>query len=107
MAVAFCEDCEKNVKFPHQHLDPGTLKDKLISVDNGRFKDLIESLDVKNICLKCITFNQTLVYDPDIEYRCAVPGKCIGATLRSELISYLLWKVDVKTEKEHMVWIGL
>jgi len=29
-------------------------------------------------------------------------GSCIGATLSKDLLSYMLWKIELKTQEEHM-----
>ena len=70
----------------------------LCCIDNGRFKSLIESLSVDNTCLNCKSFNEK----KDSQYRCRVMGSCIGATLSKDLLSYMLWKIELKTQKEHM-----
>lgn len=80
----------------------------LYIIDNGRFKKLMTALEPNDICFKCSYFNHTLPKSPDNKYRCnVVSPRCIGGTLRSELISYLLWKTGIKTEKEHQNFLGL
>ena len=81
--------------------------EKLYSVDNGLYKDLLIAVRAKEICFECSFFNQTLPNTPDHQYRCKCAPQCIGATLSPELISLLLWKAGVKTEQEHGNFLGL
>lgn len=70
-----------------------SLKEKLIAIDNGRFKNIIESLRVNDICFNCHHFNY--IQYPNIEdgYRCKCEPFCIAATLHPELQDYLLRKL--------------
>ena len=83
-----------------------SLENDVKNIDKGRFIHLADALSFKEVCLKCTTFNQTMIRDPCKAYRCACMGQCTGVTLSSEMISYLLWQIGVKTERDHMRWIG-
>ena len=71
-----------------------TLYDKLCEVDEGRFKPLIDTLDVKAICESCHHFNNKL--DKTYSYRCRCAGSCIDATLNSKLKDYLLLNITIE-----------
>ena len=70
---------------------------KLIEIDRGRFKKLVETFDIKDVCFNCSIFNAKA----EDGYRCGCAPCCIGATLDAGLKSYLLYKIDVITEEEH------
>lgn len=82
-----------------------SLNTLISSIDNGRFNKLFEAIELKSVCMNCSYFNHSdKVKD---SYRCRSAPGCPGATLSSELISYLLWKMGEKTEKEHKIFMGL
>lgn len=70
---------------------------KLIEIDRGRFKKLVETFDIQDVCFKCRYFNTKT----EEAYLCAVCPNCIGATLDAGLKSYLLYRLDIITKEEH------
>lgn len=76
---------------------------KLIEIDNGRFKTIIETFRIKSICFKCCCFNQKVKNG----YKCACTPSCIGATLHPSVVSYLLWRLNLITEDEHHKNLGI
>jgi len=64
-----------------------TLKETLCRFENGRFKEVILSLKVKEECRQCDFFNLS-IKDPRKQYRCRVAGSCIAATLHPDVIKY-------------------
>ena len=74
---------------------------------SGRFTKLLDTLSIKDTCItKCYKGNPTILRTPDSDYRCAVPGSCIGMTLRAELILYMLYHADIITERQYQVYTG-
>jgi hypothetical protein len=73
------------------------LYEKLIEIDDGRFKKIAEALEIAWTCFECSIFNQKAKDG----YKCACTPYCIGATLHPRVVSYLLWKLDIITEDEH------
>lgn len=74
-----------------------SLKEKLIEVDNGRFKKLILSLNVTSSCEKCFHFVPT-IKDQSKAYRCKCVPTCIAATIHPDLQEYLWSKLYQKKE---------
>jgi hypothetical protein len=70
-----------------------SLKEQLVAIDNERFKELIEVLEVKDVCFKCHYFNPKQYPDPLDGYRCKCAPYCIAATLHPKLQEYLLKRV--------------
>jgi hypothetical protein len=70
---------------------------KLIEIDQGRFKKIVETFDIQGICFECRCFNQ----NAKDGYKCACTPSCIGATLHPKVNSYLLWRLGLITEDEH------
>jgi len=70
------------------------LKEKLINIDNGRFKKLIDALSIEEECYRCHSFNPKAKNS----YRCAVTGCCIGHILSEDLLAYLLKKLKESDE---------
>jgi hypothetical protein len=66
-----------------------SLKEDLSNIDNGRFRKLIEAMDVKDVCYNCRSFNPKVM----TAYVCAISGYCIGHTLSEDLLAYLLKQV--------------
>lgn len=64
------------------------IKEKLIATDS-RFSDIIEALDVKEVCMECGYFNKNQAQ----YYRCAIIGNCIGVTLSDRVNEYLIGKL--------------
>lgn len=58
-------------------------------IDGGRFKNLLESVRFKSVCVDCSYFDKSKKHS----YRCAVPGQCIGVTISDEVKNYLLENV--------------
>ena len=73
-----------------------TFKERLCKIDNGRFKKLIEVLDVKDVCEDCFSFNE----DHRNSYMCGVVPLCIGRTLSYDLKRYILWTLYDEEDKE-------
>lgn len=63
--------------------------DILYSIDNGRFKDLVDTMVICDTCFNCGFFNLSLEGDSNSLYRCKVPPTCIGGTLSRGVIKYL------------------
>lgn len=82
------------------------IKIKLCEIDGGRFKDIIQALDITDVCGRCNYFNLS-INDRTKGYRCHCTGSCIAATLHTKLISYLNWKMGWITEKQHNVNCGI
>lgn len=82
------------------------LKEKLCSIDSGRFKEIIETFNINSCCEKCYFFNP-LVTDPGKGYRCKTSPACIADTLHPNLQSYLWLKLGWIEEAEHHCNIGL
>jgi len=76
---------------------------KLIEIDNGRFKKIVETFDIDGICFNCCQFNEKAKDG----YKCACTPSCIGATLHPRVVSYILWKLDLITEDEHHKNLGM
>jgi hypothetical protein len=81
------------------------LKLDLCAIDNGRFEDVIHTLDVKPICGECDYFNST-IQDPDKRYRCHTTPACIAATLHPRLQSYLQMKLGWIDQRQHLENLG-
>jgi len=80
-----------------------SLKDRISEIDKGRFKDMAEAMNITPECEKCHSFN----YKVKNAYLCGVTPKCIGATLRDGLKSYILYKLDKISYEEHLKNVGL
>lgn len=65
------------------------LKQKLMDVDNGRWRTFLVEFNLPDICAGCYFFNP-LITDEGKGYRCHVMGHCIAATLHPKLQAYLL-----------------
>lgn len=81
-----------------------TFADKLKEVDKGRFKKLIDAMDVDDNCENCGFWNYK---HKDNLFRCAVSPSCIGVTLSQELKSYILWQLGEISYEEHMQNLGV
>jgi len=68
------------------------LKLFLCELESGRFKDIIHTLSVRDICSECDYFNPT-IKDISKGYRCHCIPRCIAATLHPELQEYLWVKL--------------
>lgn len=77
------------------------LKESLCDIEGGRFKNIINAMNVEEVCGKCDHFNLS-INDPSEGYRCKCMPSCIADTLSSKLISYLNWKLGWIDEKDHM-----
>ena len=86
--------------------DNDTLFDKLCEIDKGRFRGLINGINVSETCQKCNSFNLA-IKDKWKSYRCAVAGTCPAATLHPHLVSYLNWKLGWISGKDHMKNMGI
>jgi len=58
----------------------------LKTLENGRFKLILESVNLKEECFNCSYFNE----NAKSLYRCAVMPQCIGISLSSQLKDFLL-----------------
>ena len=65
--------------------------ERLKSIDNNRFRVLLDAFDIKDECFKCAWFDSTL--EMSQAYRCAITGKCIGITLSESFKGYLWGKL--------------
>jgi len=74
------------------------LKDRLCEIDDGRFQNIINSMEVTPECENCQCFN----YTADDSYLCAVTPYCIGDTFSDKVKSYLLYKLDIISYEEHL-----
>ena len=69
-------------------MDKENIVEKLLNVDNGRFKKILEELKLNDMCCECYHFNPN-IQDPGQGYRCRISGSCVAATLNSDLIKHL------------------
>ena len=72
-------------------------KDKLLGLNNGKYRKVIGALDVTDECLKCKAFN----CKANDNYLCAVTGSYIGVTLSRRVNSHLLLLLGVITKDEY------
>lgn len=82
------------------------LKQSLREIDDGRFKDIVNAMNVHEICGDCDHFNLSLK-DQGKGYRCKCMPSCIADTLSDKLISYMNWKLGWIDEKDHLKNIGI
>jgi hypothetical protein len=75
-------------------------KRRLKEIDYGRFRKLIDVLDVVDECQRCFFLNPK-VSDPGMGFRCRCAGSCIADTLSNGVKSYLFWKLGEITEEQH------
>lgn len=61
-------------------------KVKLKQIQNERFWELINSLEIEDCCENCQTFDKS---KGDV-YLCAILGTCIGITLSERMKEYLI-----------------
>ena len=66
-------------------------KQKLMEVENGRFKNIIEVLSIADECSKCY-YLMPEVIDPRIAYRCN-GFSCMSTTLNQKLVHRLLKEI--------------
>jgi len=86
-------------------VDTEALRNKLSSMDKGRFAELFAVVNFKDVCFECAHLNTTLPITQ--QYRCKVAPACPAATLSTHLISYLLWQLAMKTERQHLAFLDL
>ncbi len=82
------------------------LKKSLYAIDNGRFKDIINVLDVSDECATCDFFNLTIKNERH-QHRCKCMSSCIAATLHPDVISYLNWKLEWISANKHLINVGI
>ena len=73
------------------------LKQRLQEIENGRFKKIIDALEIKDACERCYFFNYKV--GKDYSFRCRIG--CLGDIISERLKSYFLWKLGIITEKEY------
>lgn len=66
------------------------LKDRLRSMEEGRWASLVDAIEVKEACGECYFFNPN-VRDPDKQYRCKVMGSCVAVSVHP-LIQHRMYK---------------
>ena len=71
-----------------------SLYEELCQVDDGRFKPLIDTLNVTDTCRGCHYFDNNI--DKQYSYRCHCLGSCIDATVSRQLKEYLLLRINIK-----------
>lgn len=98
--LALGESGEPNKMNEHKLKKPDSLRAKLLSVDNGRFKDVLVAIKVKKVCWECAYFIPPAIDPTAGFYRCKCMPLCIATTLSPELLSYLLWKVELLAEND-------
>jgi len=76
------------------------LKEIMKSIDNGRFKALLDHFTLDDNCFKCNFFNLS-IKDVGFGFRCYSCPSCPAATLHPRVISYLNWKSGLITAEEH------
>jgi len=59
----------------------------MLAVDGWRYEHLLESIDFKDECLSCRSFDRSLPVGQS--YRCAVGGSCIAATIHPNVLNHL------------------
>lgn len=80
-----------------------SLRDRVRAIDGERFHDFSDATILKDECLNCHYFNDTVPVGQS--YRCRCLPRCPG-TVGEETKSYLLWKIGVIDEAKHMRNIG-
>lgn len=78
-----------------------SFKERLCEIEDGRFADIVNVMDIKPVCEDCQAFDDSIPQG----YRCAIAPNCIGATLHKHLKSYFLLRLGKKTHAEHMEYI--
>ena len=76
--------------------------DIMSTMENGRFKRLIDAINISDECFKCCYFN----FKEKCHNKCASIPTCFGSTLSRSTKSYLLWKLGIITQDEHFQRIG-
>lgn len=71
-----------------------TFKQSLIEIDDGRFKEIIMALNIKDVCQTCSYFTK----QDGEHYLCHILGKCIDS-LNPEFLEYLKSKLKEKNEQ--------
>ena len=64
------------------------LAQTLSNFEDGRWKNIIEAIGVKDCCGECNYFNLS-INDPSKGYRCYCSPFCIAATLNKEIIELM------------------
>jgi len=77
--------------------------DEMKRIDNNRFEKILDSFNITKECLNCRIF----IFNKEHSYRCAASPGCVAVTLSSKIISYLNWKINIISEKEHHRNVGL
>lgn len=86
--------------------DESDLQTALIDIEDGRFKNIINALEIKEVCGECDHFNLS-IQDPREGYRCKCTPSCIAATLNTSVISYLNYKLGWIDELAHFENLGI
>ena len=76
------------------------MKNQLLAIDDGRFRDIINALHIDDHCAKCYYFMPNIT-NPRQSYNCRCLGTCIAATLSRKMQQYLWWKLGLITENEY------
>lgn len=73
----------------------------LKELDNGKFSNLINSIELKDDCFNCRFFSKSFVN----EYPCKIPPNCIGATIEKSLRYYFIWKLNIITKEQYFKFL--
>ncbi len=88
-------------KFISKDITGEQLKIAIIDIDKGRFKKVINTFNLGNVCAKCDYFNYS-INDKRKRYRCYCIPSCLSATLNPRVISYINCKLGWITKEDHI-----
>lgn len=76
------------------------LKDELVLIDGGKFKNVIEALDIRENCRDCRYFSPKSQRN-GVGHSCRKTPTCIGETLSKPMLRYIWLKLGMISEYEY------